>query len=112
MTPKDKLLSLIVCELESINGVTGDAMAVLVYEWRSLNAQNQADILKLRDEYESLWMQTLTSAKNEGLIEGDVFILRRFLTGALSWSKTWFNNSGEVSMQALAEEALRLAIKS
>ena len=112
MTPKDKLLSLIVCELESINGVTGDAMAVLVYEWRSLNAQNQADILKLRDEYESLWMQTLTSAKDEGLIEGDVFILRRFLTGALSWSKTWFNNSGEVSMQALAEEALRLAIKA
>mgnify|MGYP002150034951 CR=1 FL=1 len=109
---KDKLLALIVCELESINGVTGDAMAVLVYEWRSLNEQNQADILKLRDEYESLWMDTLTLAKNEGLIKGDVFILRRFLTGALSWSKTWFNNKGAVSIEVLAEEALRLAIKT
>ena len=109
--PKAKLLALIVCELESINGVTGDAMAVLVYEWRSLNEQNQADILKLRDEYETLWMDVLTLAKKEGLIDGDVFILRRFLTGALSWSKTWFNNKGKVSIDVLAEEALRLAIK-
>jgi AcrR family transcriptional regulator len=111
-TPKEKLLALIVCELESINGVTGDAMAVLVYEWRSLNEQNQADILKLRDAYESLWLDVLTLAKNDGLVEGDMFILRRFLTGALSWSKTWFNNKGKVSLDTLAEEALRLAIKS
>ena len=111
-TSKDKLLALIVCELESINGVTGDAMAVLVYEWRSLNEQNQADILKLRDEYESLWLDVLTQAKNDGYITGDVFILRRFLTGALSWSKTWFNNKGKISLSLLAEEALRLAIKS
>jgi len=111
-SPKDKLLALIMCELESINGVTGDAMAVLVYEWRSLNEQNQADILKLRDEYEALWMNVLTLAKDEGYIEGDVFILRRFLTGALSWSKTWFNKKGKVSLDVLAEEALRLAIKS
>ena len=111
-SPKEKLLALIVCELESINGVTGDAMAVLVYEWRSLNEQNQADILKLRDEYETLWINTLTLAKEEGYIEGDVFILRRFLTGALSWSKTWFSNTGKVSLELLAEEALRLAVKS
>ncbi len=111
-TSKDKLLALIVCELESINGVTGDAMAVLVYEWRSLNEQNQADILKLRDKYESLWMEVLTQAKNEGYIDGDIFVLRRFLTGALSWSKTWFNNKGKISLSLLAEEALRLAIKS
>jgi AcrR family transcriptional regulator len=111
-TPKEKLLALIICELESINGVTGDAMAVLVYEWRSLNEKNQAYILKLRDEYESLWIDALTLAKNEGLLDGDVFIIRRFLTGALSWSKTWFNNKGKMSLESLAEEALKLAIKS
>jgi len=108
---KDKLLALIICELESINGVTGDAMAVLVYEWRSLSDQNQSDILKLRDEYEHLWLDVLNQAKLEGYITGDVFILRRFLTGALSWSKTWFNNSGKVSLELLAKEALNLAIK-
>lgn len=110
-TSKEKLLALILCELESINGVTGDAMAVLVYEWRSLGEQNQNDILKLRDEYEQLWLDVINEAKAEGHITGDVFILRRFLTGALSWSKTWFNNQGKYSLDLVAQEALNLAIK-
>ncbi|MDX1451850.1 MAG: TetR/AcrR family transcriptional regulator, partial [Oleiphilaceae bacterium] len=55
-SPRDEVLALIRCELEAINGITGDAMSVLVYEWRSLNEENQKDILKLRDEYEDLWL--------------------------------------------------------
>ena len=35
--PRDKLRALIRAELESINGLTGEAMAVLVFEWRSLS---------------------------------------------------------------------------
>ena len=108
---EDEVLSLIYCELESIVGDTGDAMAVLVYEWRSLNALNQKDILALRDSYEALWLTSLQKAKEEGLISGDVFILRRFLTGALSWSKTWFNTKGDLSIDTLAQEALRLVFK-
>jgi len=65
----------------------------------------------LRDEYESLWLDTLNSAKDDGYIEGDLFVLRRFLTGALSWTKTWFNPDGNMTIESLAEEALRLAIR-
>lgn len=107
----DALKALIRCELESINGETGEAMAVLVYEWRSLNAENQEMILKLRDEYEALWLDTITKAKEKGLVTGDVFVLRRFLTGALSWTKTWYKPKGDMSLDDLAEQALSLAIK-
>ena len=93
-SPRDEVLALITCELEAITGVTGDAMSVLVYEWRSLNEQNQLD-----------------KAKESGQITADTFILRRFLTGALSWTTTWFKRDGDISMEALAEEALLLAIK-
>ena len=110
-TAKEEVLALIYCELESIIGDTGDAMAVLVYEWRSLSGDNQIDILKLRDDYESLWITSLNHAKEQGYLEGNVFILRRFLTGALSWSKTWFNTQGNISIDELANEALRLVIK-
>ena len=110
-SPRDEVLALITCELEAITGVTGDAMSVLVYEWRSLNEQNQLDILKLRDEYEALWLASLDKAKESGQITADTFILRRFLTGALSWTTTWFKRDGDISMEALAEEALLLAIK-
>lgn len=110
-TPREEILALIKCELESILGVTGDAMSVLVYEWRSLKEANQLDILKLRDEYETLWLDALNKAQAAGSITADTFILRRFLTGALSWTTTWFKPDGDISIDALAEEALLLAIK-
>ncbi len=108
---KEEVLALITCELESITGITGDAMSVLVYEWRSLNEGNQRDILNLRDEYEQLWLDALDKAKAEGQIKADTFILRRFLTGALSWTTTWYKRDGDISIEDLAKEALLLAIK-
>lgn len=107
----EALRALIRCELESINGETGEAMSVLVYEWRSLSEENQVMILKLRDEYEALWLGTIQEAKDKGLISGDVFVMRRLLTGALSWTKTWYKPKGGMSLDDLAEQALRLAIK-
>jgi len=110
-TTKEKLLELIKCELTSITGLTGEAMSVLVYEWRSLTEESQAHILSLRDIYEKLWLDVLNQAKGEGLVSGDTFILRRFLTGALSWTTTWFDERGGMTLDELAEEALLLAVK-
>jgi hypothetical protein len=86
-------------------------MAVLVYEWRSLSEEGQARVLALRDIYEDLWLQVLGEAKDAGFIRGDVFITRRFLTGALSWSTTWFRAGGGLSLDQLADEALILVLK-
>ena len=111
-TPREEVLALITCELESVIGGTGDAMAVLVYEWRSLKEDNQLFILKMRDEYEQLWLNVLDKAKEAGEVVGDTFILRRFLTGALGWTTNWYKPDGNVSIAQLAEEALLLAVKS
>lgn len=108
---KEEVLALIKCELESVIGVTGDAMAVLVYEWRSLSEENQHSILKMRDEYEQLWLDALNKAKSEGDVVADTFILRRFLSGALGWTTNWYKPNGNISIDQLAEEALLLAIK-
>lgn len=56
---RERVLGLIRCELQSIMGGTGEAMAVLVYEWRSLSAEGQAYILGLRDIYEQMWLDVL-----------------------------------------------------
>ncbi|MGH8421115.1 MAG: TetR/AcrR family transcriptional regulator, partial [Pseudomonas fluorescens] len=92
-------------------GGSGEAMAVLVYEWRSLSADGQAQVLALRDIYEELWLQVLGEAKEAGFIRGDVFITRRFLTGALSWTTTWFRADGSMSLDQLADEALILVLE-
>lgn len=86
----ERIRALIYCELESITGETGEAMAVLVYEWRSLSPESQEEILKLRAAYEQLWLDTLQALHGAGLIKADTAVVRRLLTGALSWTVTWF----------------------
>ncbi|NBF10464.1 TetR/AcrR family transcriptional regulator [Pseudomonas sp. Fl4BN1] len=108
---RERVLALIRCELQSIMGGSGEAMAVLVYEWRSLSAEGQAAVLALRDIYEQIWLQVLGEAKDAGFIKGDVFITRRFLTGALSWTTTWFRAQGSLTLEQLAQEALLLVLK-
>lgn len=108
---EDKLLALITCELSSIHTDTGEAMGVLVYEWRSLGEDKQKYILQLRDEYESLWLNTIEEGKKEGLITHDSFILRRLLTGAIGWTTTWYRPDGDITLEALAKQTLMLAIK-
>ena len=107
---RERVLALIRCELQSIMGGSGEAMAVLVYEWRSLSESGQAQVLALRDIYEQLWLQVLGEAKDAGLIRGDLFITRRFLTGALSWTTTWFRPEGSMNLDQLADEALILVL--
>ncbi|WP_269844211.1 TetR/AcrR family transcriptional regulator [Halovibrio salipaludis] len=105
---RDALRVLVQCELESINGETGEAMAVLVYEWRSLSEASQAEILELREVYEGIWLDTLTRAKSDGLIEAEPFILRRFLTGALSWTITWYRPEGDMTIENLADHVMSM----
>ena len=108
---RERVLALIRCELQSIMGGTGEAMAVLVYEWRSLSPDGQRHVLALRDTYEDLWLEVLGRAKEAGYIRGDVPITRRFLTGALSWTTTWFRAEGSLSLDELAEQALILVLE-
>jgi AcrR family transcriptional regulator len=106
---RDKLRALIRAELESVNGQTGEAMAVLVFEWRSLSIDAQAEILKLRDIYEQLWLDVLGSLKQEGDLEADPFVVRRMLTGALSWTVTWYKpGRGGLSLDKLTDEIMAM----
>lgn len=104
-----RLWTLIAAELWAINGDTGEAWTVLVREWRSLSAQGQARILALRDEYEAIWLDVLSAAREEGLIHSDPFIVRRLVAGALNWTVNWFRRDGEMSLDALADEVYQLA---
>ncbi|NBA96216.1 TetR/AcrR family transcriptional regulator [Pseudomonas sp. R5(2019)] len=108
---RQRVLALIRCELHSILGNSGEAMAVLVYEWRSLSEEGRVQVLALRDQYEQQWLAVLAQAQAAGLLKGDLFIARRFLTGALSWTSTWFHPHGSLSLDQLAEEALKLVLK-
>lgn len=107
-TDRDKLRALILSELESINGQTGEAMAVLVYEWRSLSKAGQTEVLVLRDIYEQLWLDVLNSMAEQGVITADPFVVRRMLTGALSWTVTWYKVNGGMSLRDLTGQVIAM----
>lgn len=108
-TNREKLRGLVRAELESINGQTGEAMAVLVFEWRSLSAASQVEVLELRDIYEKLWLDVLESLKREGSLEADPFVVRRMLTGALSWTVTWYKpERGGLTLDGLTDQVIAM----
>ena len=109
-TPREQLRGLIRAELESINGDTGDAMAVLVYEWGALSPDNQARFLKMRERYENYWLDVLKAAKAQGLLAHDPFVCRRLIGGAISWTVTWYRRSGPVSLDELTDITLDMAL--
>lgn len=106
-----RLLACIRSELQfTVGDDTTAIMSLLLTEWRSLGEDSQAAILDYRSAYEQLWMDVLENARATELVEGDVFILRRLLAGAIHWTQTWFQPDGELSLDALAAQTYRLAV--
>lgn len=107
-TSHDKLRALVRAELESINGQTGEAMAVLVFEWRSLSEASQAEVLALRDIYEAIWLDVLGALSRDKALLADPFVVRRMLTGALSWTVTWYRPDGGLTLDDLTSQVLAM----
>jgi AcrR family transcriptional regulator len=107
--PRHRLLACIRSELQfTIGPDTTAVMSLLISEWRSLSVEAQGDILHYRSRYEQQWLDVLNAAKEVGLVDGDVFVMRRLLAGAIHWTTTWFQLDGELSLEALANETLHL----
>ncbi len=108
--PRDRLRALIRTELAFIHAIRPDASAVLVYEWRALSAERQAEILAIRQAYEELWLAEIGQAQRDGLTAVEPSVLRQLLHGAISWSTYWYKPSGELSLEQLVERVLLLAL--
>jgi len=110
-TLEERVLALIRCEIESIIWETGEAMSLLVSEWRSLPEQHHATVLQLRNEYEQLWLTSLREAEAEGKLSIDANIMRQFLRGATSWVKVWYDPNGSIDLDCLCQMATTLVLK-
>ncbi|RDE24375.1 TetR/AcrR family transcriptional regulator [Motiliproteus coralliicola] len=110
-TTREKVRVLIDNELLFIHGKTGDAAAVLIYEWRALSEERQRQVLERRDNYYRLWNECLQQAHDEGLITVDPDCLRQLLHGAIVWTVHWYEADGEMSLEQLGEQVLNMALK-
>jgi AcrR family transcriptional regulator len=110
--PSRRLRELVRTELDLLHGDTRDGVAVAFFQWHSLAPDAQEKVLGLRAEYEAIWLEALGSARDSGLIEGDPFILRRLLAGANGWTIYWYRPDGDLTIDGLANQILRLLIRN
>lgn len=107
---RDKLKALIMSELDAINGVTCDAMTVLVFEWNALSRAHQHDLLELRTAYENTWLDILQQLKEQTGYVQSAHVWRKFLVGSIAWTVTWFKKDGSLTLEDLAEQLLVMAL--
>lgn len=107
---EEKIRALIMNELAFIHGKTGNATAVLVHEWRSLNKEQQQDLLKERAAYFDIWQKVFEQAEQEGMINIEPVYLRQLINGAIIWTGNWYKPGGKLSMSNLVDRILLLAL--
>ena len=93
-----------------LQGPKADFIPVMLYEWRSLNADQRKDIAAIKDAYEGAWMPVLQALHEAGALRADPAMARLFIFGALNWSVQWFSVRGALSIDGLTDQALALFI--
>lgn len=82
-----------------------DQHATMLTELKALPASRQVEIVRLRDEYESLVRGVLSEAQDAGVLwkEASVKELGLSLLNLLNWTIFWHRPDGELSPERLAE---------
>ena len=118
MQPCARIRASAVLRISAITGFSFAVMTVILGTgWpapRAVCPRTPEDIweqMKEQRAFRSFMEIALEEARAAGYFKADPFIIRRFLTGALSWSTTWFRPEGPMSLDQLAHEALSLVIK-
>ncbi len=108
--PAERLKNLIRSELNSLNGNTSKAMAVLIYEWNAITTEQQKPLLAIRNEYEALWLEVLEDLRKEGKLKHDAFIWRRLISGSTFGTALWYKPDGPLSLDGLTEVTYAMAM--
>ena len=105
---RERLRALIRQHFEVLLGSGSDFIPVMLYEWRSLTAEQREQVAAQKDHYEAAWMPVLRSLHRAGQLKARPAVARLFIFGALNWTAQWFNPRGPMMLDALTEQAMRL----
>lgn len=109
VSPEEELRVVIMSELNAINGITRDAMTVLVFEWESVSREHKDELEVLRQEYERLWLKALMAVSQDEDWIASVSVRRSLLRGAIAWTATWYRFGGGLTIEGLTDLVLGMA---
>jgi hypothetical protein len=109
-SPLVQLRGLVRTHFQVLLGPDSDFIPVMLYESRSLQPGQRAELAALQSEYEALWTPVLTALHAIGALRGPVALSRLLILGALNWSVQWFDPKKSAGVDELTEAALALFI--
>ena len=108
--PATTLRRLIRSHFDTLFAPGHDFIAVMLYEWRSLNARQRLGVAQLQRDYEATWMPLLRALAADGRLRADPRLARLLIFGALNWSVQWFDKNKRASLDELTDAAMALFI--
>ena len=100
------MLAMVRCHLTALLGPKLDAMTVMLYEWRSLDAAQRSEVNRLKIDYEAAWLPVFEALHATRQLAGDPVLVRLMIFGALNWSVQWYAPPSGRSAKARARASL------
>ena len=105
LPPREQLRALIRNQFDVLLGPDSDFIPVMLYEWRSLSAEQRQTITQIKDDYEAAWTPVLQALHANGQLQAPVQLARLMIFGALNWSVQWYQAPTQTSAKRASKAA-------
>jgi len=112
LPPCDLLRQLVEAHLHTLLAPDHHFIAVLLYEWRSLDQPARDRILALKDRYEAVWDEAITALHRSGDWAMPSQFDRLLIFGALNWTVQWYKPGSGVDVKQLAQQAMLFILRT
>jgi AcrR family transcriptional regulator len=112
LAPRTAFKRLVRVHLHTLLAPDHAFIAVLLYEWRSLDQPGRARIIKLKDRYEKIWDEVIAALHRSGDWAMPTRFDRLLMFGALNWTAQWYKPGAGGSLEELAEQAVRFILRT
>jgi AcrR family transcriptional regulator len=112
LAPRAAFRRLVQAHLHTLLAPDHDFIAVLLYEWRSLDQPGRARIIKLKDRHEAIWDEVIAALHRSGDWAMPTRFDRLLMFGALNWTVQWYKTGAGGSLDQLAEHAVRFILRT
>jgi AcrR family transcriptional regulator len=112
LAPSAMLQRLVEAHLHTLLAPDHHFIAVLLYEWRSLDEVSRVRLVALKDRYEAIWDDAIAALHHSGDWSMPSQFDRLLLFGALNWTVQWYKPGNGADVQELAQQAMRFILRT
>ena len=112
LPPRAMLHRLVEVHLHTLLAPDHHFIAVLLYEWRSLEDDARARIVALKDRYEAVWDRVIAALHQSGDWAMPSQFDRLLIFGALNWTVQWYKPGVGADVPELARQATQFILRT